>query len=205
MVGIVTSIYRQMHDAIEACDEPREVLVIGSNDGADSARWRIPDSVSSVRRFDALAEPDGNVERAVVHNHAGILTFFQVDTSEGAPADWIRGISSLRPESNAQNLRSGTGRERDFISTHRFLRPAPLTPVRTLGTPGVPKFFILDIEGMDYDVSLSLFRSGDVVGIGCEHALMSSDELILLRCAAIESGFRFVFGEEDAIFLRKKG
>lgn len=196
-------IYKHMREAIAAAADTCEVLVIGSNDHARSARWSIPERVRSIRRFDALAEPGGNVEQAVVHCHEGILTFFQVDTSEAPPDDWIRGISSLRPDSNAQNMRSGSGTDRDFIAKHRVLRPTSLTPVQTIGTPGVPKFFILDIEGMDYDVTLHLLGNPDVLGIGCEHALMSCDEVILLRCLAVENGFRFAFGDEDAIFLRE--
>lgn len=202
MVGGMMSIYAQMHNAIGALEATCEVIVIGVNDAVGSARWRIPETGVTVLRFDALAQPGSDVQRAVVHTHAGILTFFEVDTTEDPPANWIRGISSLLPESNAQNLRSGSGEDRTFIAAHRVVRPTPLTPVRTLGTPGVPKFFMLDIEGMDYDVTLSLFGCRDVLGIGCEHALMSSDEVIQLRCAAIEKGFRFEFGEEDAIFLR---
>lgn len=202
MVGVMMSIYARMHDAIKAAENTCEVIVIGANEAAGSARWRIPETGTTVLKFDALAEPGSDIQRAVVHTHAGILTFFEVDTTEDPPAKWIRSISSLLPESNAQNLRSGSRKDRDFISAHRVLHPRPLTPVWTIGTPSVPKFFILDIEGMDYDVTLRLFGRGDVLGIGCEHALMSSDEVILLRCAAIERGFSFEFGEEDAIFLR---
>ena len=201
MVDVLTSIYRQMHDAIDALAQACEVIIIGSNDAAGSVRWRIPEKDTTLLRFDALPEPGSDITPAVVHPHAGVLTFFQVDTTEAPPADWIRGISSLRPESNAQNLRSGSSADRDFIAKHQVLRAMHLTPVDTLGTPGVPKFFILDIEGLDYDVTLSLLRHPDVVGIGCEHALMSSDEVIMLKCAAVDNGFRFVFGQEDAIFL----
>ncbi|MFN3724495.1 MAG: hypothetical protein ACK4VZ_15810 [Paracoccaceae bacterium] len=197
------SIYEQMHDAIKSFENACEVIVIGANDATGSARWRIPETRTTVLRFDALAAPGSDIKRAVVHVHAGILTFFEVQTSETPPADWIRGISSLRPQSNAQNLRSGSRSDRHFIAKHTVPHPMPLTQVSTLGSPGVPKFFLIDIEGMDYDVTLSLFARPDIIGIGCEHALMSSDEVILLRCAAIENGFDFEFGEEDAVFLRQ--
>jgi len=204
MVVVMTSIYSRMHDAIASFTqtEPAEVIFVGVNDEAGSAHWRLPDTGPTILKFDALARPGSGITRAVVHNHEGIISFFEIDTSEAPPADWIRGISSLRPESNAQNLRSGSERDRAFISTHRVSYPAPLTPVRTLGIPKVPKFFILDVEGMDYDIALDLLAMDDVVGIGCEHALMSSDEVILLRCMAIEHGFEFEFGDEDAVFLR---
>jgi hypothetical protein len=206
MVAVMTSIYTRMHDAIAAMDAGQsacEVILVGVNDQAGSAHWRIPATGATVLKFDALAKPGSGVTRAVVHNHAGVISFFEIDTSETPPADWIRGISSLRPESNAQNLRSGSGSDRAFISAHRVSYPVALTPVRRLGTPGVPKFFILDVEGMDYDIALDLLTMDDVVGIGCEHALMSSDEVILLRCTAIERGFAFEFGDEDAVFLRE--
>lgn len=196
------SIYTKMHEAITALSGYCEVILVGVNEATGSSRWRIPKTITSVLRFDALAELGSDIHRAVIHNHDGIATFFEVNTIEEPPAQWIRGISTLQPESNAQNLRSGSHRDREFISAHRVLRPMRLTPVRELGTPGIPKFFILDIEGMDYDVALDLLSRSDVIGIGCEHALMSNDEIILLRCAAVERGFRFVFGDEDAIFLR---
>lgn len=202
MVGAMKSIYAQMHAAIVNAETTCEVIIIGSNDGSGSTHWRIPEACTTLLRFDVLAEPGSDIQPALVHTHPGILTFFEIDTTEEPPAKWIKGISSLVPERNAQNLRSGSHADRDFIAAHRVLRPTPLTPVWTLGTPEVPKFFILDIEGMDYNVTLCLFGRRDVIGIGCEHALMSSDEVILLRCAAIENNFSFEFGDEDAIFLR---
>ena len=205
MVADMTSIYTRMHDAIAAMDAGPtacEVILVGVNDEAGSAHWRIPGTGATVLKFDALAKPGSGVTRAVVHNHAGITTFFEIATAEPPPASWIRGISSLRPESNAQNLRSGSGRDRAFISANRVSYPVALTPVRSLGTPGVPKFFILDVEGMDYDIALDLLAMEDVLGIGCEHTLMSGDEVIQLRCMAIERGFDFEFGDEDAVFLR---
>ena len=203
MVGEMISIYERMHNAIISFGDLSEVIVIGVNDATYSANWRLPQTDATVLKLDALALPGREINRALVHVHAGILTFFEVDTSEAPPADWIRGISSLRPELNAQNLRSGSHMDREFIATHIVQHPRSLTPVSSIGTKGVPKFFIMDIEGMDNDVTLSLFVNRDVVGIGCEHSLLSSKEVVLLRCAAVENGFDFEFGEEDAIFLRQ--
>jgi len=60
----------------------------------------------------------------------------------------------------------------------------------------------LDLEGIDFDVCMHLLRHDDVLGIGCEHALMSENEVIELRCEATERGFQFFFSDEDALFLR---
>ena len=196
-------VYGQFHDAIEEKGGTSEVIIIGSNDAAESSHWRIPENALRVIRYDALAEENDERRQAVVHSHAGILPFFRIETEAGPPSAWIKGISSLRPERNAQNFRSGSEEERVYIADHQSYSSQVLSPVLTLGSRCCPKFFILDLEGLDYDIAIRLLRSPDVLGVGCEHALMTSDEIILLRCAAIESGFRFAFGEEDAIFLRQ--
>lgn len=198
----MNSIYQKMHDAISHVAGACEVIVLGSNDAAASARWRFPEGPVPVQRYDAITETGSEVKRALVHLHEGIVSFHEIEVSDDPPSDWIRGISTLRPQLNAQNLRSGSREDREFISRHHRTRFIHLTPLKFLGAAEVQKFFILDLEGLDFDVCMRLLSHPEVLGIGCEHSLMLDDEIIHLRCEAVERGFSFDFSDEDAIFLR---
>ncbi len=195
------TIYQLMFDAIAACERPCEVIVLGSNEAAGSSRWIFPEKVC-IHRFDALGTLDSAVTRAVVHVHHGAMIFHAIDVSEGPPNAWIHGISSLKPERNAQNMRSGSRIDRDFIAAHLCLRPETLTPVAELGLSDRSKFFIMDLEGIDFDITLRLITRQEILGIGFEHALLTDEEIIELRCQAILRGFRFESSDEDTIFLR---
>ena len=192
-----------MYAAISQSSGNCEVIVLGSNAMADSSKWRFPEDLITVARYDALAQPDSGVRQALIHVHPGIVTFHEISFCEDPPSDWIRGISSLRPHLNAQNLRAGSREDREFIARSHRTRSSRTTPLKAIGETSRDKFIILDLEGLDFDVCASLFNRSDVVGIGCEHALMSDAEVIHLRCTALECGFYFDFSDEDAIFLRE--
>jgi len=192
-----------MFDAITTASPAAEVVIVGSNDETASSHWRVPKGKAAILRYDALAAPDSGVERAVVHNHSGFMTFHEVEVNDDPPSGWIKGISSLRPESNAQNLRSGSREDRKFIASHHRLRSVSLTPIKNVGTAGVPKFFLIDLEGMDFDITMHLLTENDILGIGFECALMNDEEIISIRCEAVKYGFYFDFSDEDAILIAR--